>query len=160
MIRRCGGLMWTLAARKRLGRKRIETNEPPRFGDDETPCIYLYRKCAWKVPRTATALFHSFCAEIPRFGTAESLQFAVESGGEKSLQASRHRIQALRVPRFDENPLEFAALSFAAAPSGRSPFMDGFLNILKPPGMSSGDMVFQARRLLPQGHARRPWRHA
>ena len=31
MIRRCGGLMWTLAARKRLGRKRIETNEPPRL---------------------------------------------------------------------------------------------------------------------------------
>lgn len=29
--------------------------------------------------------------------------------------------------------------------------MDGFLNILKPPGMSSGDMVFQARRLLPRG---------
>ena len=29
--------------------------------------------------------------------------------------------------------------------------MDGFLNLLKPPGMSSGDMVFQARRLLPRG---------
>lgn len=29
--------------------------------------------------------------------------------------------------------------------------MDGFLNILKPPGMSSGDMVIQVRRLLPRG---------
>ena len=29
--------------------------------------------------------------------------------------------------------------------------MDGFLNILKPPGMSSGDVVFQVRRLLPRG---------
>ena len=29
--------------------------------------------------------------------------------------------------------------------------MDGVLNILKPPGMSSGDMVFQVRRLLPRG---------
>lgn len=29
--------------------------------------------------------------------------------------------------------------------------MDGFLNILKPPGMTSGDMVLQVRRLLPKG---------
>lgn len=29
--------------------------------------------------------------------------------------------------------------------------MDGFLNILKPPGMTSGDMVIQVRRLLPRG---------
>ena len=136
MIRRCGGLMWTLAARKRLGRKRIETNEPPRL-DGKPDGARSVRVMEW--PRRSGAggrrrvlamtkrLVYIYIGNAPgrflelqrRFFTVSVLKFLdlalpslrnlPWSRGEKSLQASRHRIQALRAPRFDENPLEFAA---------------------------------------------------